>query len=140
MRTLAIVVAAGAPLFAAACAPPARAPEAPAMPSSPPAAKPKAPPQIVYVKAGRLFDGTSDTVRERMALLIEGERIKAVAPEAQLPAPAGAKIVDLSHATVLPGLIDCHVHLGKRADQWDPILEFRNTPNHSAFAAVKNAA
>ena len=102
------------------CAPPAtaRPPEPVSAPTGAPTgatAKPKAPPQIVYVRAGRLFDGTGDTVREHMAIVIEDERIKSVGPEASLPMPKGAKLVDLSGATVLPGLIDCHTHLGKRA-------------------------
>ncbi|HKY06261.1 MAG TPA: amidohydrolase family protein, partial [Blastocatellia bacterium] len=47
------------------------------------------------------------------AILIEGERIKQVGPLASVSAsaPAGAKVIDLSGASVLPGLIDCHVHL-----------------------------
>jgi imidazolonepropionase-like amidohydrolase len=123
-----------------ACAPnaPPRAPDPP--PAAPSAgAKPKAPPQIVYVKAGRFYDGTGDALKEHVAILIEGERIRAVGPEANVAAPPGAKVVDLSRAVVLPGLIDCHVHLAHRADQWEPILDFRNTSNHAAFAAVKNA-
>jgi imidazolonepropionase-like amidohydrolase len=101
---------------------------------------PLAPAEVLYVRAGRLFDGTSDTVKEGMALLVEGGRITAVRPEAELARPPGARLVDLSRATVLPGLIDCHVHLGARADQFDPIEAFRSTSNHAAFAAVKHAA
>ena len=105
---------------------------------APPAPKEK--PALVYIRAGRLLDGVSDVARERMAILVEGERITAVKPEAELPRPPGASLVDLSQATVLPGLIDCHVHLASRGDQFDPILAFRTTPHHAAIAAVKNAA
>jgi imidazolonepropionase-like amidohydrolase len=127
-------------LALSACAPNAtpRAPE-PAPVVASPAVKKKAPPEVLYVKAGRFFDGTGDALKEHVAIVVEGERIRAVGPEASVPAPAGARVVDLSRAVVLPGLIDCHTHLTKRADQWDPIQEFRNTMNHAAFAAVKNA-
>ncbi|HVU86775.1 MAG TPA: amidohydrolase family protein [Pirellulales bacterium] len=94
---------------------------------------------MVCVKAGRLFDGTGDQYRADVVITIEGERIKAVEPLAGASIPPGAKIVDLSHAAVLPGLIDCHTHLGGRADRFDEIYKFKDTPNHSAFAAVKNA-
>ena len=40
---------------------------------------------------------------------------------------------------MLPGLIDCHTHLGSRADRYDEINKFKDTPFHSAFAAVLNA-
>src|SRR4029077_20264338 len=53
--------------------------------------------------------------------------------------PAGARLIALSGATVLPGLIDCHTQLGSRADRYDEIAKFKDTPFHKAFAAVKHA-
>jgi len=98
-----------------------------------------APPTPVYVKAGHLFDATSDHVRDNMILVIEGERIKQVGSSAEVQIPAGAQVVDLSRAWVLPGLIDCHTHLSYRADQYDPINQVKLTPFDFGFYAVVNA-
>ncbi|HEY1265505.1 MAG TPA: amidohydrolase family protein [Terriglobales bacterium] len=92
-----------------------------------------------YILAGRLFDATSDNVRETMVIVVEGERIKGVVSAKDIKIPAGSKVIDLSNATVLPGLIDCHVHLDSRADHYDPIYEFRDSPFSHAFVAVVNA-
>ena len=52
----------------------------------------------------------------------------------QIEIPKDATVIDLSTLTVLPGLIDAHTHLGSRADRYDEINKFKDTPNHSAFA------
>jgi imidazolonepropionase-like amidohydrolase len=102
-----------------------------------PAPKPASTP--VFIRAGRLFDATSDNVRENMVIVVQGERIQSVGPAASVSIPAGATVIDLSHATVLPGLIDCHTHLGSRADRYDEIYRFKDTPFQHAFAAVVHA-
>jgi imidazolonepropionase-like amidohydrolase len=67
--------------------------------------------QITAVRAGRMFDPKSGTNLSNQVVLIRGDRITEVGPATRLQIPAGAKVIDLSNATVLPGLIDGHVHL-----------------------------
>lgn len=98
-----------------------------------------APPPVVYVKAGHLFDATSDNLRDNVVLVIEGERISKVVPAGEAHIPSDAKIVDLSNDWVLPGLIDCHTHLEARADKYDPINEVKDTPFMGGFNGVVNA-
>lgn len=68
-------------------------------------------PQTTAVRAGRLFDPTSGRLLTNQVVLIQGERISAVGPASSVTIPSGAKVIDLSRATVLPGLIDGHLHL-----------------------------
>src|SRR4051812_16702996 len=67
--------------------------------------------QVTAIKAGKLFDAKSGTDLQNQVVLVSGDRITDVGPAATVKIPAGAKVVDLSFATVLPGLIDGHVHL-----------------------------
>ena len=67
--------------------------------------------QTTAVRAGRLFDPKSGQMMTNQVVLIQGERITQVGPAASMSIPAGARVIDLSRATVLPGLIDGHVHL-----------------------------
>jgi imidazolonepropionase-like amidohydrolase len=67
--------------------------------------------QTTAVRAGRLFDPKAGQMLANQVVLIQGERITQVGPAASLSIPGGARVIDLSRATVLPGLIDGHVHL-----------------------------
>lgn len=96
-------------------------------------------PKTTYILAGRLFDATSEKVRENAVITIEGDRIAAVSYAPSATPPAGANVIDLSHDTVLPGLIDCHTHLGARADRYNEINRFKDTPFDHAFWGVVNA-
>src|SRR5271154_1189121 len=69
------------------------------------------PAQGVAIRAGRLFESKSGVMLKDQVVLIKGDRITAVGPADRVSIPQGMQVVDLSRATVLPGLIDRHVHL-----------------------------
>ena len=72
---------------------------------------------FTLIKAARLIDGTGAAPLERGAVLIEGDTIRAVGTEEAVVPPQGAKVQELVYeGTVLPGLIDCHVHLNGIGD------------------------
>src|SRR3977135_2685806 len=68
-------------------------------------------PRVVAIRAGRLFDSKAGQMLTRQMVVLQGERITDVGSEAQVQIPAGAGVIDLSQATVLPGLIDAHTHM-----------------------------
>jgi imidazolonepropionase-like amidohydrolase len=65
----------------------------------------------VAVRAGRLFDSKSGQMLTNQVVVLVGERITEVGPAAQVRIPAEAQVIDLSQATVLPGLSDAHTHM-----------------------------
>src|SRR6202171_2227994 len=67
--------------------------------------------QITVIRAGTLIDGKPNSPRHDQAIVIRGNRIESVSDAASSKMPADAKVIDLSHATVLPGLIDSHTHI-----------------------------
>jgi len=67
--------------------------------------------QITVIRAGTLIDGKSSTPRHDQVIVIRGNRIGSVSDAGSSKMPADAKVIDLSHATVLPGLIDSHTHI-----------------------------
>ena len=63
------------------------------------------------IRAGSLIDGKSEKPRHDQVIVIHGNRIEGVSDAASAKIPAGASVIDLSKATVLPGLIDSHTHI-----------------------------
>ena len=74
--------------------------------------------QVTVIKAGTLIDGTSAQPRKNQTIVIRGNRIESVGGD--VATPAGARVIDLSNMTVLPGMIDAHTHIFLQGE--DPAL------------------
>jgi imidazolonepropionase-like amidohydrolase len=96
--------------------------------ASGPARRFVAPPaQQIAIRAGRLFDARTGTLLTNQVVLIKGDRITEVGASLQIP--SGARVIDLSAATVLPGMVDTHVHVNTGGQ----------TPAERALIALTNA-
>ena len=91
----------------------------------------------IAVRAGRLFDGT-EKLAANQVILIKGDRIARVGPAEQVQVPADAEVVDLSHATVLPGLIDAHTHVFGNGPDFDNQI-LRDSYQYRTLTALANA-
>lgn len=93
--------------------------------------------ETLYVRAGHLVDPEAGTVLGARLLRVEDGRVAAVLPDGAVP--KGAKLVDWSAYTVLPGLIDCHVHLadtGQTSNVAEPLL---HSAMEIAYIGARNA-
>jgi imidazolonepropionase-like amidohydrolase len=100
-------------------------------------------PETTLIHAGRLIDGRADAARADQGILVVGERIADVGAWADLSRRArGARVIDLSRATVLPGLIDNHTHLLLQGDitsrDYDEQLLYQSIP-YRAILGARNA-
>lgn len=105
-----------------------------------PAAPATAGSATVWVHVGTLIDGTDAAPRRDMALVLKGARIDTVRPWGEMTPPAGATVVDLSRLTVLPGLIDAHVHLSMTIGPGWETEPVRTDMADAAIEATVNAA
>src|SRR5580693_7291267 len=69
------------------------------------------PARVIAVEAGRLFDSKTGQMLLKQVVILSGDRIVDVGPRLQVKIPAGAQVIDLGQATLLPGLIDAHTHM-----------------------------
>ena len=74
--------------------------------------------QFTILNAARLVDGTGGPVAEAAAILLEGDTVRQIGTRETVRAPDGASVqeMDYGNATILPGLVDCHVHLNGIGD------------------------
>ena len=95
------------------------------------------PAQPIAIRAGRFFDAESGKFLDNQIILIAGNKIQAVG--ANVSIPAGAKVIDLSKLTVLPGLLDMHTHLIGSSHDEDPREELTRTAAEEAYVSIPNA-
>jgi imidazolonepropionase-like amidohydrolase len=98
-------------------------------------AQPPAEP-LVAVRAARLIDGRGGAPIAPAVVLIRGDRIEAAGSGVSIP--AGARVIDMGGATLLPGLIDLHTHLTSTGVHWEDEL-LKTTPGQAALHGAHNA-
>jgi len=96
-----------------------------------------APDHWIAIHAGHLFDG-SDKLAADQVILIKGDRIVKVGPARNVQVPADAEIIDLTHATVLPGLIDAHTHVFGNGPDFDNQI-LHDSYQYRTLTALANA-
>jgi imidazolonepropionase-like amidohydrolase len=93
---------------------------------------------LIAIRAGRLVDVERGEIRRDQVILVRGDRIESVQP-ASAATPRGARVVDLSRHTVMPGLIDAHAHLIGEVGLADVLLPLQRSGAQEAFSGVRNA-
>jgi len=102
-------------------------------------------PGTIVIRAGRLFDSRNERLLTRQTVVIQGDKIVDVGPDGQVKIPAGAQVLDMSNATVLPGLIDAHTHMFNTprpgmSREMSTIIAIQNVQNdlRAGFTAVRD--
>jgi imidazolonepropionase-like amidohydrolase len=91
---------------------------------------------VTAIRAGKMFDAKAGKMLENQVILVHDDQIQQVG--SNLPIPQGAKVIDLSKATVMPGFIDAHVHLTMAAGHSGPAGLTVSVPR-SALIGARNA-
>ena len=95
----------------------------------------------LYMRNATLIDGSGAPARESAALLIEGDTVVHAGPLAVTDAPSAgaAQIVDLAGRTVIPGLVEAHIHLSNSNVKVIADLDLNCPPEYSTLVSAKNA-
>ncbi len=91
--------------------------------------------QTTYLHCGKLIDGVSNSVQQEMTIIVDGNKITDVRKGYQAP-PAGIPLIDLRKSTVMPGLIDAHVHISSETNKNRYTEGFTLNQEDFAFRAV----
>jgi imidazolonepropionase-like amidohydrolase len=91
------------------------------------------------IRTGHLLDVKTGAEPADQTIIVTGDRITAIAPTASTPKQTGDTEIDLTHYTVMPGLIDVHTHLTGASANFDPYFELSMTPAKEAIIGVENA-
>ncbi len=90
--------------------------------------------EVLAIVGGRVIDGLGGDPIEKGTILIERDRITAVGKDSDVSIPRGARVADAAGRTVLPGMIDCHVHSTYRAR--DIRKHLTNTPTYNVLRST----
>jgi imidazolonepropionase-like amidohydrolase len=93
------------------------------------------------LRAARLIDGNGGPVVPNGVVVVTDDRIVSAGAEGSVRVPAGARVIDLGDATLLPGFIDAHVHIIGRplSDPRSDDANVRDYPGYAAIVGVENA-
>ncbi|MGZ3765046.1 MAG: amidohydrolase family protein [Mucilaginibacter sp.] len=91
--------------------------------------------QKTYIQCGRLIDGISNTAQTQVTIVVEGKLIIDI-QNGYTSGGAGDKVIDLKNKTVMPGLIDCHVHLESQGSKTSMMEGFTFTDADIAYHAA----
>lgn len=99
------------------------------------------PSETIAIRASRLIDGTGAAALANAVVVVTGNRIVGVGRQGSVTIPAGARVIDLGNATLLPGFIDAHTHIIGRglADPASDDAIARDYPSLGAIIGVENA-
>jgi imidazolonepropionase-like amidohydrolase len=89
---------------------------------------------LTAIKCGKFFDGKTLALQENVTVLIQGSRISAVGRSQAIP--PNTKVIDLSQATVMPGLIDCHTHMFLHGINYDELLLKKSLQYRAIWATI----